>query len=174
MQNCLGELNLMYCLIYFDDVIVFSKTKEEHLQCLCIVFKHFWEQNLKLKLSKCEFFHNEINYLAHHISREGIWSSKENLKAVAEFDQPQTYTEIWAFLGLLGHYWWFIKGFAHVAHPLHEYLSREGIGKKNEWVRLTSDVQAAFEMLKKACLEAPVLAFADFDNSFLWETMLAS
>ena len=57
-----------------------------------------------------------------------------------------------------------------MAHPLHEYLSREGAGKKNEQVRLTSDMQAAFEMLTKACLEAPVLAFASFNKSFLLET----
>ena len=48
--------------MYFDDVTVFSKTEEEHMQCLCVAFKCFQEQNLKLKLSKCEFFHNEINY----------------------------------------------------------------------------------------------------------------
>ena len=83
MQNYLGELNLMYCPIYLDDVIVFSKTEEEHLQCLCVVFECFWEHNLKLKPSKCEFFHNEINYLAHHVSKEGVHASKENLKAVA-------------------------------------------------------------------------------------------
>ena len=82
MQNCLGELNLMYCLIYLDDVIVFSKTKEKHLRCLCVVFEHFQEHNLKLKLIKCEFFHKKINYLAHHVSKESVQSSKENLKAV--------------------------------------------------------------------------------------------
>ena len=170
MQNCLGELNLTYCLIYLDDVTVFSKTKEEHLQCLCVVFECFQEPILIFKLSKCELFHSEINYLAHHESKEGIKPNKENLKAVAEFALPKTYTKIWAFLGLVGHYWWFIKGFAWVAQPLHEHLSGEGAGKKNEWVTLTSDVQAAFEMLKKACVEAPVLAFADFNKPFLLET----
>ena len=135
---------------------------------LCL--KCFQEHNLKLKLSKHEFFCNKINYLAHHVSKEGIFPSKENLKAVAEFTPPQTYTKIWAFLGLVGHYWHFIKGFAWVAQPLHEHLSGEGAGKKNEWVMLTSDMQAAFKMLKKACFEAPVLAFADFDKPFLLET----
>ena len=170
MQNCLGELNLMYCVIYLRNVTVFSKTEEEQLWSLCIVFKCFWEHNLKLKLSKCKFFHNRINYLAHHVSKEGIWPSKETLKAVAEFALPQTYTEIQAFLGLVGHYWQFIKGFSCMAQPLHKHLSGEGAGKKNEQVMLTSDVQAAFETLKKACIEAPVLAFADFDKPLLLET----
>ena len=170
MQNCLGELNLIYCLIYLDDMIVLSKAKEKHLWCLPVVFECFWEHNLKLKLSKYEFFHNDINYLTHHVSKEGIWPSKENLKAVAEFTQPQTYTKISAFLGLVGHYQQFIKEFAWVAQPLHEHLSRKGTDRENEYVTLTSDVQAGFKMLKKACLEASVLAFADFDKPFLLET----
>ena len=67
MQNTLGELNLTYCVIYLDDVIVFGHMEEEHLECLCIVFERFWEFNLKLKPSKCSFFQSEIVYLAHHV-----------------------------------------------------------------------------------------------------------
>ena len=109
-----GELNLTYCLIYLDDVIVFSKTEEEHLHHLCIVFECFRGHNLKLKPNKCEFFKNEISYLAHHISKEGVQPSKENLKAVARFTPPQTYTGIKAFMGFLGHYWEFVKGIMHI------------------------------------------------------------
>ena len=70
MQNTLGELNLMYWIIYLDDVIVFGHTEEEHLECLCVIFKRFCKFNLKLKPSKCLFFQPEITYLAHHISRK--------------------------------------------------------------------------------------------------------
>ena len=75
-------------------MIVFSKMEEEHLYQLCIVFSHFMEHNMRLKPTKCKFFQNEINYLANHVSREDVQPSKENLKAVAEFTSPQTYTEI--------------------------------------------------------------------------------
>ena len=68
MQNTLGELNLMYCMIYLDDIIVFGCMEEEHLKHLCIVFERFWEFNLKLKPSMCSFFQLEIMYLAHHVS----------------------------------------------------------------------------------------------------------
>ena len=88
MQNCVGELNLTYCLIYLNNMIVFSKTEDEHLQHLHIVFEHFREHNLELKPTKCEFFKNKIFYLAHHTSKEGAWPSKVNLKAVARFSQP--------------------------------------------------------------------------------------
>ena len=88
MQNCLGELKLTYCLINLDHVAVFSKMEGEHLKHLCVVFNCFWEHNLRLKPTKCEFFWEEINYLAHHVSKEGVWPSKENLKAVVEFTSP--------------------------------------------------------------------------------------
>ena len=100
MQNCLDEYNLTFCLIYLDDMIVFSKMKEEHLHHLHAVFEHFRDHNLKLKPTKCEFLKNKINYLAHHISKEGVQPSKENLRAVAKFVPPWTYTKIQAFFGL--------------------------------------------------------------------------
>ena len=102
MQNYLGELNLTYCLIYLDDVIVFSKMEEEHLHCLHVVFECFRELNLKLMPTKCKFFRNKINYLAHHVSKEVVQPSKENLKTVAEFVPSQTYTATQAFWGGLG------------------------------------------------------------------------
>ena len=86
MQNTLGELNLTYCVIYLDDVIVFSRMEEEHLECLRMVFERFQEFNLKLKPLKCSFFKLEIVYLAHHISWRGILPSQENVWAMQEFD----------------------------------------------------------------------------------------
>ena len=79
MQNTLRELNLMYCVIYLDDVIIFGCVEEEHLKHLRIMFKRFWEFNLKLKPSKCSFFQSEIVYLAHHISQWGILPSQDNV-----------------------------------------------------------------------------------------------
>ena len=65
MQNTLGKLNLMYCVIYLDNVIIFGHMEEEHLEHLCVVFKRFWEFNLKLKPSKCLFFQSEIVTMSH-------------------------------------------------------------------------------------------------------------
>ena len=72
MQNCLGELNLIYCLIYLDSIVVFSQMAKEHLHLLCIIFDQFREHNLKLKPSKCSFFKEEITYLAHQASKDGV------------------------------------------------------------------------------------------------------
>ena len=72
MQKCMGELNLIYCLIYLDDLIVFSQTVEEHLHCLHVMFDQLREYNLKLKPLRCSLFKEEINYLAHQVSKPGV------------------------------------------------------------------------------------------------------
>ena len=169
MQNCLGELNLTYCLIYLD-VIVFSEMSEEHLQRIRVVFDRLQEHGLKLKLSKCEVFKSEINYLAHHVSQKGVLPSKKNLESIAQCPPPDTYTKVKSFVGLVGHYRRFIKGFAKIAVPLYHITSRDNKDKKSEHVDLSPEALEAFDRLKAACLQAPILAFPDFDKPFLLET----
>ena len=170
MLNCLGELNLTYCLIYLDDVIIFSKTEEEHLEWMRVVFDRFREHGLKLKPSKCEVFKTEINYLAHHISKRGVLPSKKNLEAIARCPPPDTYTKVKSFVGLIGHYRHFIKGFANIAAPLYDLTSGENKDKKSEHLDLPLKAREAFDRLKAACLQAPILAFPDFGKPFLLET----
>ena len=161
MQSCLGKLNHIYCLIYLDDIIVFLHTVEEHLHLLWVVFDQFREYNLKLKPSKCSFFKEEINYLAHWIPKEGVEPSNSNLKAITECALPQTYTEVHAFLGLMGHYWQFIKCFVHITQLLNEHLTGEWSSRRSEQISLSKATLKAFEVLKKAFMTAPILAFAD-------------
>ena len=129
MLNCLGELNLTYCLIYLDDVIIFSRTEEEHLERMRVVFDRLREHGLKLKPSKCKVFRMEINYLAHHVSKEGVLPSKKNLEAIAQCPPPDTYTKVKSFVGLIGHYRRLIKGFANIAAPLYFLLETDASGK---------------------------------------------
>ena len=170
MQNCLGELNLTYCLIYLDDVIVFSDTPDEHLQRIRVIFDHLREHGLKLKLSKCEVFKSEINYLAHHVSQKGILPSKKNLESITQCPPPDTYTKVKSFIGLVGHYRCFIKGFAKIAAPLYDLTSGDNKDKKSEHVNLSPKACKAFDRLKEACLQAPILSFPDFNKPFLLET----
>ena len=130
MQNCLGELNLIYCLIYLDNLIMFLQTVEEHLCWLHVMFNQLREYNLELKPSKCSLFKEERNYLAHQVSKQSIWPSNANLKAIAECALLQTYMKIWAFLGLVGHYRQFIKGFTWIAQLLNEHLTGERASRK--------------------------------------------
>ena len=170
MQNCLGELNLTYSLIYLDDMIVFSETPEEHLLRMHVVFNRLREHGLKLKPSKCNVFKTEINYLAHHVSKEGVQPSKKNLESIAQCPPPDTYTKVKSFVGLVGHYRRFIKGFAKIAAPLYNLTSGENKDKKSEHVDLSPEAWEAFERLKANCLQAPILAFLDFNKPFLLET----
>ena len=169
MQNCLGELNLTYCLIYLDDVIVFSDTPDEHLRRMRVVFDHLCEHGLKLKPSKCEVFKSEINYLAHHVSRKGVLPLKKNLESIAQCPPPDTYTKVKSFVGLVGHYRCFIKGFAKIAAPLYDLTSGDNKDKKSEHVNLSPEAREAFDRLKAACLQAPILSFPDFTKPFLLE-----
>ena len=132
MQNCLGELNLIYFLIYQANLIVLLQTAKEHLHQLCVMFSQPREYNLKLKPSKCSLFKEEINYLAHQVSKQGVQPSDGNLKAIAESAPQQTYMEIQVFLGLRSHYRQFIKGFAQIAQALNEHLDGEGGSRKSE------------------------------------------
>ena len=170
MQNCLGELNLTYCLIYLDDVIIFSETPEEHLLRMRVVFNRLREHGLKLKPSKCDVFISEINYLAHHMSKKGVQPSKKNLESIAQCPPPDTYTKVKSFVGLVGHYRCFIKGFAKIAAPLYDLTSGENKDKKSEHVDLSPEAQEAFERLKANCHQAPILALPDFNKPFLLET----
>ena len=183
MQNFLGKLNMTYCLIYLDDVIVFLKTEVEHVHHLYIVFKCFREHHLKFKPTKCAFFKSEINYLAHHAffkseinylahhaSKDSVQPSKENLKAVSQFAPPWSYTEIQSFLGLVGHYRWFIKGFACSAQPLHNHLSGEGASKKNKWVMLTENTFGCLWGSQEILPLGHCAGFCHFNRPFFFET----
>ena len=166
MQNTLGELNLTYCVIYLDDIIVFGCMEEEHLECLHMVFERFWEFNLKLKPSKCLFFQSKIMYMAHHILRRGILPSQENVRAMKEFLMPETYMQVCAFCGLVGHYRRFIKRFTNTACPLYDVLGKE---VKMGPVDLPPKAQEAVNVLKGKVQSAPILVFPDFNKPFLLE-----
>ena len=167
MQNMLGELNLTYCVIYLDDVIVFSHTEEEHFECLSIIFERFCKFNLKLKPSKCSFFQSEIVYLTHDISWEGIRPNHDNVQAVEEFPMWETFMQVCAFCGLLGHYHRFIKGFAHLAHPLYNVLGKE---VKMGPVQLPLEAQEAVQVLKEKIQSTLILVFPDFNKPFMLKT----
>ena len=170
MQICLRELNLTYALIYLYDMIVFSRTEEEHLHCLQVVFGRFLEHGLKLKLSKYHFLQDEITFLGHKILADGMRPGMANLKAIAEMAPPKTYTEIRCFTSMTGFFWQFIKEYSKIAKPLNDLLEGEASKLKNEELELMPEALQAFEDLKKKCMMAPILVFADFKKPFRLET----
>ena len=122
MERCMGDMNLRDCLIYLDDVIIFSSTFEEHLDRLEAVFTRLQQNNLKLKASKCEFFKSRVTYLGHVVSDEGIETDPEKLEALKSWPVPKNVKEVRAFLGFTGYYRRFVKNYARIARPLNDLL----------------------------------------------------
>ena len=128
------------------------------------------EHGLKLKLSKCNFFHTEISYLGHKVSTAGMEPGTEGLKGIAEIMPPAMYTQVHKFLGTMGHFRRFIKGYVRIAKPLNDLLQGENSKLKSQSLGLPLDTLATFQELKMKCLTVPVLAFTDFKKPFLLET----
>ena len=166
MENCLGDLHLNWCIIYLDDIIVYSKTPEEHLERLEAVFQKTGKARLKLKPSKCEFFKSRITYLGHIVLKEGIATDPKKIKAIQLWPRPTTVTEVRKFTRLTNYYRKFIHGYAKVARPLHDLASGKNAKKKNSSVEWTTDCEVAFHKLKELCSSTPVLAYADYKQKF--------
>ena len=166
MESCLGDLHLRWCLIYLDDIVVFSKTFDDQLERLDAVLSRLQEAGLKLKPSKCEFFKTEIQYLGHIVSREGISTVPGKVEAVKKWPIPVTVTDVRSFLGFVGYYRKFIPKFGVIAHPLNQLLSGERAKKGSNKVEWSEDCNEAFDRLRAALTQAPILAYADFSLPF--------
>ena len=115
MESCLGESHLNWCIIYIDDIIVFSKTPEEHLKRLQGVLDKLAKAGLKLKPSKYQFFKSRITYLGHIVSAAGIETDPKRIEAIKNWTLPRTATDVHSFLSFTNHYRRFIQGYAKVA-----------------------------------------------------------
>ena len=115
MESCLGDMHLDWCIIYLDDIIIFSQTPQEHIQRLRGIFEKLSVAGLKLKPSKCEFFWSQISYLGHIVSRKGIEIDPKKISAIQDWPQLQTVTEVQSFLGFMNYYQMFLHRYAQIA-----------------------------------------------------------
>ena len=169
MQNCLGELNLSFAMVYLDDVIVYLEMPEDHLTWLQAIFDCFAHHGLKLKTSKCHFFKEEITYLGHEISAKGMLPRQKGIEEIAWMGPPTMYTGVRKFIRAIGYFHRFIKNFTQIAKPLNDLLGCRNSKLKNHPISLTAATEESFYTLKKKCAMAPVLAFADLKRPFLLE-----
>ena len=177
MENCMGDLHLNYCLLYLDDIIIFNKTYEEHILHLEAVFEKLQKAGLKLSPSKCKLFQKEIKYLGHIISEKGVAVDPSKISCVKDWPVPTTVSEVQRFIGFTSFYRRFVKDFAKIARPLH-LVTQGGIHyqtKTKSRVRYPplewgTDQQQAFDKLKQACCDTPILGFADYSKPFLLHT----
>ena len=123
MQDMFHDNIFRYLLVYLDDIMVYYRSVEEHLQRLEIVFRKLQEQGLKLELKKSRFLQKKVNFLGHEISANGISTATDKMQAVTEWPVPKTTKYCRSFLGFCSYYRRFVKGFAQLAKPLHQLLS---------------------------------------------------
>ena len=160
MNNVLQGLLYVSVLAYLDDVIVFSNTLEEHLQHLEEVFQRLAAAGLKLKLSKCEFFMKQLQFLGHTVSAEGIQPDFDKIRVICEMPHPQCVKDVRAFLGMCGYYRRYVPNFADIAAPLVD------LTRKNMQFRWSGDCQKAFDFLKTKLTESPILVHADLTKPY--------
>lgn len=125
MECVFRGLTWQIALIYFDDVLVYFRTFEKHLQHLRLAFDRFRETGLKLKPGKCHFRQTKVNYLGQVTTSEGLQPDPAKVKANQEYPVPKTVNGVRAFMGLTNYYRKFIKGCAQIASPLRE-LTKKG------------------------------------------------
>ena len=155
MQRIFKKYLDQFVVVFIDDILVYSKTREDHAKHLEIVLQVLREHKLYAKFSKCEFWLEEISFLGHRISKNGIAVDPTKVEAVTLWKQPENPTEIRSFLGLAGYYRRFIKDFSKIAGPMTE------LTKKNHKFIWSPKCEASFQELKRRLTTAPVLALPE-------------
>ncbi|CAC5382706.1 Transposon Ty3-G Gag-Pol polyprotein [Mytilus coruscus] len=158
------SLNYKIALVYVDDILVFSRSFEEHVNHLQLVFDKLISAGLTLKPGKCLFARKEVIYLGHTISKEGVKVDTSKVDAVSSFSVPKNQKQIRSFLGLTNYYRKFIEGYSHITTPLNHLMGND---VPFEW---SEKCQMAFDQLKKALCSAPILAYPNMSKPFILTT----
>ena len=144
-----------FVVVFIDDILIYSKSREEHEEHLRIVLNVLREKQLYAKLSKCEFWLSEVKFLGHVISRDGVAVDPHKVEAVLDWKRPESVTEIRSFLGLAGYYRRFIPNFSRLALPLTK------LTRKNQSWAWDERCEECFRELKNRLTTAPVLIIPD-------------
>ncbi len=161
METVLTTLHWTTCLVYLDDIIIFSKTVEEHLSRLKEVFERLRQAGLKLKPSKCCLLRKYVHFLGHIVSAKGLEVDPKKTECVSKWPTPRNPKELKQFLGLASYYRRFVLNFAHTARPLYRLTEK---GRQWSW---TTECEEAFCGLKAKLTSAPILVYPRFDLPFI-------
>ena len=154
-------------LVFLDDIVVYSKTLEDHERDVRAVLQRLRDAGLCAKESKCELFKFEIEFLGHHVGRNGLRVMPDKVEAVRRWQVPSNATELRGFLGLAGYYRRFVQGFSEIAAPLHALTQTKPGTPPFQW---SEKAQLAFDTLKQRLQQAPVLALPDPDKPYVVHT----
>ncbi|KAK1602293.1 hypothetical protein QYE76_008142 [Lolium multiflorum] len=149
-----------FVIVFIDDILIYSKNKAEHAEHLRLVLQTLREHQLYAKLSKCEFWLDQVEFLGHVISKDGIAVNPSKVAAVLEWEAPKTVKEIRGFLGMAGYYRRFIEGFSKIAGPMTKLL------RKNTPFVWSEECEKSFQTLKEKLTTAPVLAVPEVGKDY--------
>ena len=161
MDMCLSGLPHHRILAYMDDVVIFSRTFEQHLVELEAVFEKLSAANVTLKASKCVIASDAVDFLGYRLSQEGVKPLERLVSAIVEFKRPEKRKEVKSFLGIAGFYKNFIPNFADIARPLNNLTS------DNVPFVWDDSCESAFTELKRLLASYPVLAFPRLGEPFV-------
>jgi hypothetical protein len=113
-------------LVSIDDILIYSKNREKHKEHLNLVLQVLREHQLYAKLSKCEFFHKQVHYLGHVISKVGVAVDHGKIKSIMDWPTPKDVSDIISFVGIAGYYRRFIKGFSKIGFPFTSLQKKGG------------------------------------------------
>jgi len=164
MDLVLSGLNMDICLVYLDDIIVFSYSLKQHLERLELVLRRIKEAGLKLKPSKCNLLQKSVCFLGHIVTGNGIATDPSKTSIIQHWPTPTSAKDLRSFLGLSGYYRRFVKDYAKIAAPLNALRKA---GRNFDW---TPQCQTAFERLKSALIVPPVLAMPNETGQFILDT----
>ena len=165
MDVMLTGFKWINCLVYLDDIIIFSHSFENHLNDIRSILVVIRNVKLKLKSKKCRFGFTRINYLGHIISDKGIEIDYSKLEPIKRIKKLYSVKEVKSFLGLANYYRRFIKDFSIIAYPLNRLTTKEA--KTFEW---NQQAQDALDELKLKLCSTPILAYPNFNDKFLIQT----
>ena len=160
MNHVLRPFLGKFVVVYFDDILIYSKSYEEHLEHIRCVSDVLRREKLYANLKKCNFCTNELVFLGFVISAQGMKVDEQKIKAIQEWPTPKSIGEVRSFHGLTGFYRRFVKDFSTIAAPLTELI------KKNEKFQWGDAQEKAFLELKHNLTHAPLLSLPDFSNTF--------
>ena len=149
-------------VVYLDDILVFSKTKEDHMRDLAEVLEILRANKLIAKRKKCFFFQTKLNFLGHVISSDGIFPNEDKIKAVRDWPTPTSTKEAQSFLGLTTYYRRFIKNYAHISASIYDYAAG-----KCQW---SEEQSVLFNELKDRLTSAPILILPDPNKTYVVHT----
>ena len=152
-----------FCTVYIDDVLIFSKTIEEHAVHLDKVLQRLYNANLYVKITKCDFLKESIKFLGHIITPEGVKADPAKVDKVLNWTTPTKGKDVMKFLGLTNYFRQYIPHYADISAPLENVKQHKGIFDDTVW---TSSQQTSFDGLKQALTSAPVLKIPDRENPF--------